>query len=168
MNKKFGYYLFILFNMMPNLVNAAPDRTQLVVWANEAIIATYTYDYQNFTQQQKEIAHYFTANGWIAYNKALTASKLPEAIQKNRYQVSAVATQPPILTTLDSTHWSVTMPILVMYSNPQYQQKQNLNVILNFSIAPPGQGVRGFTVDSLLAKITTPPCQCLISKKDYL
>ena len=62
---------------------AAPDRTQLAVWANEAIIATYTFNYKNYIQDQKEIAKYFTAEGWIAYSKALDDSKVPEAVQKN-------------------------------------------------------------------------------------
>ncbi|MBL7481442.1 DotI/IcmL family type IV secretion protein [Legionella bononiensis] len=145
---------------------AAPDRTQLAVWANEAIIATYTFDYKNYLQQQKEIAKYFTSDGWIAYTKALNESKLPEAVQKNSYEVTAVATQPPVLTTLDPTHWQATMTVLVVYKNPQYQQQQNLKVVLSFIQAPAGQGVRGFAVTSLQARVTEPPCECKIPENE--
>lgn len=142
------------------VVEAAPDKAQLSVWANEAIVATYTYDYKNYQEAQKQIANYFTANGWISYIKALNASKLPEAVQKNQYEVSAVALLPPDIKTIDPTHWQATMPILVVYKNPQYTQRQTLNVVLTFGEAPASQGVRGLSIDSLQATVTEPPCQC--------
>lgn len=140
---------------------SSPDKIQLMVWANEAIIATYTYNYNTYLQDQKKIAQYFTSQGWIAYSKALNASKLPEAVQKNAYNVTAVATEPPQLTSIDATHWTVVMPILVQYKNPQYQQQQYLKVELGFSIAPSGQGVRGLSVTSLQSSVIKPPCQCV-------
>lgn len=139
---------------------AAPDKTQLSVWANEAIVATYTNDYKNYLQEQKKIAKYFTSSGWITYSKALNDSKLPDSIQKNQYVVSAVALLPPEIKSLDSTHWRATMPVLVVYKNPQYQQRQTLEVVLDFSEAPADQGVRGLSINSLQAKVTEPPCQC--------
>lgn len=140
---------------------AAPDKTQLAVWANEAIIATYTFDYKNYLQEQKEIAKYFTSQGWINYSKALNDSKLPDAVQKNMYEVSAVATHPPILSNIDSSHWLVTMPILVVYKNPQYEQQQQLKVQLGITTAPAGQGVRGFAITSLTSLETGAPCKCI-------
>jgi hypothetical protein len=139
---------------------AVPDKTQLSVWANEAIIATYTFDHKNYLQEQKRIAKYFTSSGWIAYSKALSDSKLPESIQKNQYEVSAVALLPPDIKSLDATHWRATMPVLVLYKNPQYQQRQTLEVVLDFGEAPAEQGVRGLSINSLQAKVTEPPCQC--------
>lgn len=153
-------FAMILFVLSP-LAYSAPDATQLAVWANEAIIATYTFDYKNYLQEQKSIAVYFTAEGWMAYTKALNNSKLPDAVQKNAYYVNAVATQPPQVTAIDPTHWQATMPILVVYKNPQYQQQQTLQIVLRFTVAPSGQGVRGFSITSLQAKASEPPCQCV-------
>lgn len=142
---------------------AATDRTQLVVWANEAIIASYSYNYQSYLEHQKELAKYFTAAGWISYSKALNEAKLAESVQKNAYDVTAVATQPPTLVTLDPNHWQVSMPILVVYKNPQYQQQQHLKVVINFAAAPAGQGVRGFSMSSLQTTAISPPCTCPIN-----
>jgi len=139
---------------------ATPDNTQLAVWANEAIVATYTYQYQDFLSRQKEIAQYFNAKAWIAYSKALNDSKLPEIVQKNAYYVSAVATSPPEVKPLTNNQWRAVMPLLVVYKNPQYQQKQTLEVTLDFTIAPPGQGVRGLIINSFQAKIIKPACKC--------
>ncbi|STX27647.1 IcmL/DotI homolog [Legionella beliardensis] len=141
------------------------DDTQLAVWANEAIVATYTYSYSNFIQRQRDIARYFTAQGWTAYSNALNASKLPEAIMKNNYFVSAVATMPPAVKSLGQGQWQATMPVLVVYKNPQYQQKQTLEVTINFNQAPSGQGVRGLAINSLKAKVIEPPCECKPSKE---
>ena len=160
MNQKYSLLAGLMLLTAIKAGYAAPDRAQLAVWANEAIIATYTFDYKNFIADQKEIAKYFTSTGWIAYSKALNNSKLPETVQKNNYEVTAVATQPPILTTLDPAHWQATMMILVEYKNLQYTQQQNLKIQLGFTTAPSGQGIRGFAVTSLKSTVTTPPCQC--------
>ena len=141
----------------------ADDNTgdiQLALWVNEAIITTYTYNYGNYLTQQKTIASYYTAKGWIAYSNALIASKLPEAVEKNKYYVSAVATMPPQITKLHDNYWRAMMPILVIYKNPQYQQKQSLNITLEFSTTTNGLGVRGLAITSLQSKIIKPPCQC--------
>lgn len=156
------YFSSILLLTWTQVGHSAPSRTELAVWANEAIIATYTYDYKNYLEQQKEIAKYFTSSAWISYTKALLDSKLTESVQKNHYYVTAVATHPPILTTLDPTHWQATMPILVVYKNPQYQQQQNLKIVLSFTTTKDGQGVRGFAITSLQSQITAPPCECKV------
>ena len=146
--------------ILPLNAVAAVNNTQLAVWANEAIVDTYTYSYQDFLKRQKDIALYFTAAGWIAYSKALTDSKLPEAVQKNNYYVSAVATSPPQIKLISPNYWKAIMPLLVVYKNPQYQQKQTLEITIEFITAPPGQGVRGLAIVSLIAKEVKPACRC--------
>jgi Type-IV b secretion system, inner-membrane complex component len=138
--------------------------TQLSVWANEAIVATYTYDYKNFLQRQKEIAKYFTAAGWIAYTAALNAAKLPQTVQENAFFVSSVATSPPEIKTRSAQHWQANMPLLVVYKNPQYQQRQHLNVVINFIRVPAGQGVRGLAINSLQAQESKPTCKCEVEE----
>lgn len=141
-------------------IQAQPSNVELSVWVNEAIVATYTYNYQNFLQRQKKIAKYFSSKGWIAYSRALTDSKLPETVKLHSYYVSAVATMPPNVTETGNKRWKASMPLLVLYENPQYQQKQTLEVTIEFAAAPSGQGVRGLAITSLQSKISIPPCQC--------
>lgn len=160
MNKTRQLLSSLMLLVCSHIAYSEPEPVQLAVWANEAIIATYTYDFKNYLQQQKAIAKYFTSDGWISYSKALTDSKLPDAVQKNEYYVTSVATQPPEITTIDSTHWQAVMPILVVYKNPQYQQQQTLNVVIKFTQAASGQGVRGYSITSLQSTVSQPPCQC--------
>ena len=154
-------YFFGLCLLSPTLVSAESiSNVQLSVWANEAIVATYTYDYQNFITEQKEIAKYFTGDAWTRYSAAFTASKVPEEVQKNSYFVSAVALLPITLKTIDSTHWQASVPVLVVYQNPQYQQKQTLQVTLDFGASQAGQGVRGLAISNFQAAVTQEPCAC--------
>jgi hypothetical protein len=143
----------------------AADDTELAVWANEAIVATYTYNYKDFLDRQKKIAKYFTAKGWIDYSTAFRASKLPEAVQANSYEVSAVATLPPLIKKINAQQWQADMPLLVVYKNPQYRQKQTLNVTIHFVQAPSSQGVRGLAITSLQMKETKPACKCDIEEQ---
>lgn len=134
---------------------------QRAVWVNEAIVATFTYNHQNFLERQKEIAKYFTADGWMAYSKALQAAKLQDTVQTNAYYVSAVATMPPTLKPLANKKWQAIMPVLVVYKNPEYKQEQTLKITLTFMESPAGTGVRGFAVTELQASVDKPPCQCV-------
>lgn len=145
---------------------AAPDKTQIAVWVNEAIVATWSFDYENFLDQQKSIAKFYTTKGWIAYSNALNDSGLPEKIKKNQYAVTAVATWPPEITLLQAGHWKASMPLLVVYKNPQSSQKQNLNVSITFEEAPADQGVRGLALTSINAVPAEPPCQCPVKTKN--
>jgi len=138
----------------------ALDETQLAVWANEAIVATYTFDDKNFLARQKVIATYFNAQGWINYSTALNASGLPASIQQNHYAVSAVALLPPTVTVIATERWQAVMPLMVLYQNDSLQQKQTLQVTITFGKAPDGQGVRGLALYSLQATTVTPPCEC--------
>ncbi len=139
---------------------ALPDDTQLSVWANEAIVATFSYNYQNFLPRQKEIAKYFTADGWIRYSKALLDAKLADSIKSNAYYVSAVATLPPEIKSVKDDQWQAVMPVLVVYTNPAYKQKQNLMVTISFLEPPDGTGVRGLAITNLQAVVVKPPCEC--------
>lgn len=139
---------------------AAPSDAELSVWANEAIVAAYTFSATDFLDKQKTIAKYFTSTGWINYNKALQASKLKESVQKNNYTVSAVALLPPTLKTIENNQWQATMPLLVLYANKSYQQKQTLAVIITFTTATSNEGVRGLALTSFTTTVTTPACRC--------
>lgn len=147
-------------------VQAAWSDAQLAVWANEAIVGTYSYNYKNFMQQQKDIAKYFTAEGWTSYSNALLASKIPDVVKTNSYFVSAVATSPPTVKALAANHWQAEMPLLVVYKNSQYQQKQTLEVTIDFIQAPTGQGIRGLAIRSLDAKVVKPACRCDLGEEN--
>ncbi|MCX7116972.1 MAG: DotI/IcmL family type IV secretion protein [Legionellales bacterium] len=152
-----GWVLLFLWTLQ---VKAFADEAQLSVWANEAIIETYTYSYQNLLEQQKHIATYFSVPGWMSFINAIRDAKLLDAVKKNNYFVNAVALMPPTIRNTSPTSWQAVMPVLIVYKNAQYEQKQYVSVTLDFSQAPVGKGVRGFFINSLRTKEIAPPCVC--------
>jgi hypothetical protein len=141
-------------------LHANQQSTALAVWVNEAIVATYTYDYLHYLDEQTQIAHYFTPTGWTNYSTALNASGLPKSVQKNKYFVSAVSVSPPVVSVYGKNSWQAQMPIVVVYKNPQYEQKQTLLVKIIFETIPSGAGVRGLAIISLQALVQKPACSC--------
>ena len=83
-----------------------------------------------------------------------------DAVTKNAYYVSAVAQLPPVIKTTGVGQWQASMPLLILYKNPQFQQKQILQVEISFSTAPAGQGVRGMSIKNLQSKTIKAPCVC--------
>lgn len=154
-------FLFLGVGIAPGF--ASPSNVTLTVWVSEAAVATYTFDFENFVTQQKKIAKYFTADGWISFSKAMEEAKLPETIQKNSYYVSAVPTMPPVIKETGQDEWEATISILVVYKNPAYKQKQNLNVVINF-IKSDRYGINGFAIVSLKSTVIDAPCRCVPAK----
>ncbi len=157
---KCKWMLTLILLLTGLLAHATMDNAQMSVWVNEAIVETYTYQFDDYRERQKIFSHYFTAEAWIAYIKALNESKLLDVVKKNKYSVSAVATMPPTITASGPRHWQAVMPLLVRYKNPQIEQKQFLDVALDFTEVPSDQGVRGLAATSIHVKKSTPPCPC--------
>ena len=156
-------FFVVLLSLCSLVLHAEPSPAALSVWANEAIVATYTYDYQHYLESQKKVAHYFTATGWIEYSKALINSKIMESVEKNKYFVSAVATSPPQISLFTTGVWKAQMPLLVVYRNPQFEQKQTLLVTIIFKQVGADMGVRGLAIDRLLSEVKVPACSCDIA-----
>lgn len=152
--------MFVCLWITAAVSHATASDGDLSVWTNEAIVNAYTFSADNFLDRQKEIAKYFTTEGWVNYNKALQASKLKESVQNNKYTVSAVALLPPSIKVLAKDQWQASMPLLVLYANPTYQQKQTLTVIITFTTAKSNEGVRGLALTSFTTTVTTPACRC--------
>lgn len=143
------------------ITQAAPSETDLSVWANEAIVTTYTFSGDNFLDRQKAIAKYFSTEGWINYTKAMEAAKLQASVEKNHYVVSSVALLPPAIKFIaERKEWEAKMPLLVLYKGPDYEQKQTLEVVITFVTAKPNEGVRGLALTSFTTTVTIPACRC--------
>lgn len=115
-------------------VKAPKSDVDVKVFANTAIVSIYDFNAENILARQKDSAKRFSASGWIAFSKAFTSSQLLEMVKKHHYDVSSVAMRPPKITSQGLSagryQWMVTMPTMVVFKNPSYQQVQYLNVSL--------------------------------------
>lgn len=90
-------------------------------WSNLAIIAAYSYNFVNYRSELQASSEFFTADGWNTFIAALKNSNNLQAIISNKFVVSAVATQAPVILQKDVVNgrysWRVKMPIIVTYQS---------------------------------------------------
>ena len=134
-----------------------PNQSDSAVlqWANQAAIASFTYNFVNFREELQASSGFFTAEGWQQFLDALQQSNNLAAVQAKKLIVSAVATRAPIILQKGVLNgrfsWRVQMPILVTYqSASEFTQQNNVVTILITRVStlnsPRGIGIAQFVV----------------------
>jgi intracellular multiplication protein IcmL len=141
----------------PSLQTPPPvNDTQLLVWANEATIKLYDFDYAKYREQLQQASRYFLPEAWEVYTEALAESGLLETVKQKKYIVSAVATKPPVITKQTHTQgrhlWEVEMPILVLFQSDKGKQEQHLLIKLTIAATGDTLGTRGLSILSFEAE----------------
>ena len=113
---------------------------KLLQWAQQTVVAAYTFNFANYREVFSQLQKSFTSNGWQEYNKILQDSGLLNTIINKKLFMSAEAVQQPILITdgIINGHyaWTVQMPIRVTYklavtgNGQPVQQSFNITVII--------------------------------------
>ncbi|MCX7116080.1 MAG: type IVB secretion system apparatus protein IcmL/DotI [Gammaproteobacteria bacterium] len=121
----------------PLVVLDVPNQSDSAVlqWANQAAIASFTYNFVNYRDELEATSGYYTTAGWNQYLTALQQSNQLDAIKSKKLVVSAVATRAPVILqkgVLDGEYsWRVQMPILVTYqSASDFTQVNNVVTML--------------------------------------
>jgi intracellular multiplication protein IcmL len=134
-----------------------PNQSQSSVlqWANQAAIASYTYNFVNYREELQASSGFFTPEGWTQFLEALQGSNNLDAVKAKKLIVSAVATRAPVILqegVLNGRYsWRIQMPILVTYqSASEFTQQNNVVTMLVTRIDPlnnpKGIGIAQFVV----------------------
>lgn len=134
-----------------------PNQSDSAVlqWANQAAIASFTYNFVNYRDELQASSGFFTAEGWDQFLNALQQSNNLDAVKAKKLIVSAVATRAPIILQKGilngSFSWRVQMPILVTYqSASEFTQQNNVVTMLITRVStlnsPRGIGISQFVV----------------------
>lgn len=103
-------------------------------WANQAVIAAFTYNFVNYRDELQAASVFFTPEGWDQFMNALKESNNLDAVKAKKLVVSAVATGAPVILKKDILNgvysWRVQMPILVTYQSASEFSQQNVLVTL--------------------------------------
>lgn len=114
----------------------APNQSDSAVlqWANQAAIATFSYNFVNYRTELVAASGFFTADGWDQFISALGSSNNLDAIKAKKLVVSAVATSAPVILQKGELNgryaWRIQMPMLVTYQSASEFSQQNLNVTM--------------------------------------
>lgn len=134
-----------------------PNQSDSAVlqWANQAAIASFTYNFVNFRDELQASSGFFTPEGWDQFLNALKQSNNLDAVKAKKLIVSAVATRAPIILQKGILNgnfsWRVQMPILVTYqSASEFTQQNNVVTMLITRVStlnsPRGIGISQFVV----------------------
>jgi len=126
--------------------------TEILQWANLAIIAANSFNYVNYRSELQAASEFFTAEGWDSFISAIKSSNNLQAVISNKFVVSAMATQAPTIIERGVYNgrysWRIRMPILVTY---QSQTIASIPVVVNMLItrvstlnSPKGIGIAQF------------------------
>ena len=153
-----SFYISIFIICLTNVFALAPN-VPLQVWTNEAIVNLYNFDADNWQARQKDMAQYFTADAWLAYQAALKKTHIIQQVTDNKFSVSAVATAPAEVKAINTSSWETKMPVLVQFKNENGLQFQNFEVNLKIIKVEQG-GLRGYAIQQYNAKVLTALCPC--------
>ena len=134
-----------------------PNQSDSAVlqWANQAAIASFSYNFVNYREELQAASGFFTGAGWKQFLDALQESNNLDAVKAKKLIVSAVATRAPIILrkgVLNGRYsWRVQMPILVTYqSASEFSQSNNIVTMLIRRVStlnsPRGIGISQFVV----------------------
>jgi intracellular multiplication protein IcmL len=134
-----------------------PNQSDSAVlqWANQAAIASFTYNFVNYRSELQASSGFFTSNGWDQFLSALKQSNNLDAVKFKKLIVSAVATRAPVILQkglLNGRYsWRIQMPVLVTYqSASEFTQQNNVVTMLITRVStlnsPRGIGISQFVV----------------------
>lgn len=109
---------------------------ELLQWATEAVVDTYSYSFVNYRKELQSAAQHFTPEGWNQFQTSLQASRNLDTVLAKKMVVSAVPTGAPVITDqglLSGRYaWRIRIPLLVTYqsSQEQIQQPVNANILV--------------------------------------
>ena len=113
----------------PNMPTSA-----LLLWANQAATAAFTYDFVNYRQALQSASEYFTPDGWRDFLNALTSSNNLNAVIVKKLVVSSTATGAPVVLQqglLNGVYaWRVQMPMVITYQSASQVAQQNAIVTM--------------------------------------
>lgn len=105
-------------------------------WVFEAIIASYSFDFNNYYKQLDKVSYYYTPEGYSMYLKSLQLNKIEDQVMLNKIEVSTVPLQTPVLVKGGvfgvTEYWRYRVPVLISYyagKNPIFE-RQTVEVLV--------------------------------------
>jgi intracellular multiplication protein IcmL len=123
-------------------------------WSEMVARKAYNLDFLNFNQSLSQVRPYFSDDGWLAFQDALTKSGLLNKIQQEKLTLSAVANGPVVIlkryVTAGRYSWDVQLPLLVTYSSSSMQAKQQLYIAMTIRRVPELATPQGIAVTAFI------------------
>lgn len=108
------------------------DPNLVTQWASNAVLQTFTYDFQNYDKEFKVLKSCYTTTGWDSYSEAMKVSNNLKAVQDEHLFVTAKVSGESQLVSQSITDsqpaWMIRVPLTVTYQNQDRDVTQDLYV----------------------------------------
>ena len=125
-------------------------------WAATLISTAYGFDFKRYREQLGQLEGSFTKAGYESYLTALSDTGLLQSVVDNRYLVSAVVQESPVITASGVNSkgkytWVVEAPVLVTYESATDKQTQLLNMRIRLTRVYEIENPLGIAADQFIA-----------------
>jgi intracellular multiplication protein IcmL len=128
--------------------------SSVLQWANQAAIASYSYNFVNYRKELQSASEFYTAIGWEQFMGALKSSNNLEAVKTKKLIVSAVATQAPVILRKGllngSYSWRIQMPLLVTYQSASQFTQENYMMTMMIQRVSTFNNPRGIGISQIV------------------
>ncbi|MFO1258831.1 MAG: type IVB secretion system apparatus protein IcmL/DotI [Gammaproteobacteria bacterium] len=132
----------------PNLTTDA-----LLNWVKSAAVASYSFDFVNWSESLANVKSYYTPDGYQNFMKALQSSGSLEGVRSKKLVVSAVQTGTPVILKEGPINkrysWQVQLPMLISYQSASEVIKQDINMTMLITRVPTLESEKGIGIAQL-------------------
>ena len=134
---KFIYIATLATTTFANISQDVNSNAEVLAWASEAAIASYTYNALSYTKQFENLKAKFTNEGWNNFEEALKKSGNLNEVINNGVVVSAFRSNPAEIESYSEKNsistWVVKVPTQVTYENGYVKIEQDMETYLTIS-----------------------------------
>lgn len=119
--------------------------------AREAIQRSYTFDFLKIEEQLLSAQPYFTIDAWKIFKASMLSSSLVKEVKKNKFTVSVVAREDPIIETSAKEGgaefaWKLLVPITMSFSGDAPTRTEDMLVRITVVRVPTTENAKGMGV----------------------
>lgn len=102
---------------VPSLSNKKIEK-----WTERALKESFSFDFYNYQARINESAGYFTDDGWVKFQEALSRAKILDTVKASSLEVWLTPTAPAFITKINNIDgravWVLEMPAVITYTGP--------------------------------------------------
>ncbi len=122
----------------------------VISWLKEAIMASYSFSFQNYDKVVDESYYYFTADGYTTYLNALKMNKIKTTLDKDLMQISIIPVSEPILVNAqqfgETTRWLFRTEAVINYTTGNQTINDKYIVETLIVQVPPYKSIKGLGI----------------------
>jgi hypothetical protein len=156
----FSYQYYTIYQYTHAPINK-PNMPDEVVeqWAIQATEKAYKYNYKNVEIVLPKLKRYFTQPGWNAFEQAVKGSGNLQALNQNKFTVSAQVLADKIQLTdkgydkeLHSYAWQFVLPMIIQYQSKEKTLKQPVEAYITIVRVPKTPENQGIAINTFIVK----------------